>query len=178
MEARTHPEARHPAASATLEALRAASASLSSADLQRREPGKWSVEQIYDHLEKPYSSTAYILGRCAEQGVAKGGRPTLKNRIQAFVVTSLGYFPTGVASPEVAIPAASPAPGAVERAVAALLTFDRAAAAAEARLGPRARVANHPIMGPFTVNQWRRFHLFHTRHHMKQVRAIRIGARS
>jgi len=162
----------HPATRATLDAIRAATAALSASDLQRRRPGKWSIAEILDHLDKTYSGTAYILARCAEQGVPKGGRPTLKNRFEAWLVTGLGYFPTGVQSPEVARPSSDPAPGVLERMTASLSAFDAAASRAEQRLGGRAKVANHPILGPFTVHQWRRFHFLHTRHHMRQIRAL------
>ena len=162
----------HAVTVATLESIRRATAHLSAADLPRRRPGKWSIAQILEHLEKTYTSTAHILGRCADLGVAKGGVPTLKNRFQAWIVVGLGFFPTGVKTPDVAMPADAPEPGGLDRAIAALRAFDAAAWRSEDRLGARAKVANHPILGPFTVEQWRRFHLFHTRHHVKQIRAL------
>ena len=35
------------------------------------------------------------------------------------------------------------------------------------------KVVDHPILGAFTVDQWLKFHLVHTRHHEKQIRARR-----
>jgi hypothetical protein len=29
------------------------------------------------------------------------------------------------------------------------------------------------VLGPLTIPQWRRFHLVHTQHHMKQVARLR-----
>jgi hypothetical protein len=31
------------------------------------------------------------------------------------------------------------------------------------------------ILGPLTIRQWRKFHLIHGRHHIKQIRAIRAA---
>jgi hypothetical protein len=36
-----------------------------------------------------------------------------------------------------------------------------------------AKVVDHPILGAFSVDQWLKFHLIHTRHHEKQIRARR-----
>ena len=49
-----------------------------------------------------------------------------------------------------------------------LESLDRTAAAAQGRFG-RGRVMDHPILGPFTVDQWLKFHRIHTRHHQKQI---------
>jgi hypothetical protein len=40
----------------------------------------------------------------------------------------------------------------------------------EKKWGSRAMIFTHPVLGPLTVSQWRKFHFVHTRHHMKQVR--------
>jgi hypothetical protein len=28
---------------------------------------------------------------------------------------------------------------------------------------------DHPILGPLTVDQWRKFHVVHTEHHVRQI---------
>jgi hypothetical protein len=53
---------------------------------------------------------------------------------------------------------------------------DIAAAGAEQRFGARTKLANHPLLGAFTAHEWRRFHLVHTRHHVKQITARRQAA--
>ena len=45
----------------------------------------------------------------------------------------------------------------------------------EEKLGARSKLLDHPILGPLTAAQWRKFHLVHGRHHIKQIR-LRRGA--
>ena len=58
-----------------------------------------------------------------------------------------------------------------------LQELDAAAARCAERFGAGVRVANHPILGGFTVGQWRRFHWVHTRHHMRQILAASAVSR-
>ena len=51
-----------------------------------------------------------------------------------------------------------------------LMELDAAAQRCADTFGDNVRVANHPILGGFTVHQWRRFHWVHTRHHARQIR--------
>ncbi len=66
---------------------------------------------------------------------------------------------------------------ALEAAQASLGTLDAAAARGVEVFGLTTRVANHPILGGFTIPHWRRFHRVHTRHHMKQIVALRSASR-
>jgi hypothetical protein len=45
----------------------------------------------------------------------------------------------------------------------------------EARYGAKTRVMNHPILGPLTARQWRKFHWVHGRHHVKQILNLRTS---
>jgi hypothetical protein len=47
--------------------------------------------------------------------------------------------------------------------------MDLALDGAAARFGARVKLMNHPIIGPLSVRQWRRFHWVHTRHHVRQI---------
>ncbi len=160
-----------------LAAIRRATDGLDAADLAAHPPGKWCAAEILEHLAKAYASTAYILDRCVGQGTTKARRATLRDRVAAFVVVDLGYFPAGTPAPEITHPAGLPAHEAIGAAESALQAFDGAAARAEARFGRGTAVANHPILGPFNVRQWRRFHRVHTLHHMKQIARLRTRAR-
>jgi len=102
---------------------------------------------------------------------------TWKERFGAFVVVGLGYFPTGRTAPEYVQPKGMPAADIVDASRAALVEFDAAATRCAGRFGQGRKVSNHPILGPFSVRQWRRFHRIHTRHHMKQVAALRSSGR-
>jgi hypothetical protein len=50
-----------------------------------------------------------------------------------------------------------------------IVAMDKAIADCEARYGSRVRVLDHPVLGPLTARQWRKFHLVHGRHHVKQI---------
>ena len=54
-----------------------------------------------------------------------------------------------------------------------LAEMDEAINACESKMGSKIRIADHPVLGPLTVAQWRKFHMVHTRHHMKQIVALR-----
>ncbi|MGZ7099671.1 MAG: DUF1569 domain-containing protein [Candidatus Angelobacter sp.] len=32
---------------------------------------------------------------------------------------------------------------------------------------------DHPVLGPLTAAEWRKFHLVHGLHHVKQIRSLR-----
>jgi hypothetical protein len=161
----------HAVVQATSDALRATIADLAPGDLaRRRRPDSWSVAQILDHLRRTYAGTAYILNRCLEQNVPKGRtRPTLKERVSAWVVVDRGHFPTGIEAPPPVRPSADPAPTVATDVLLALAEMDAAVEAAERRFGTRIRLANHAILGPFDARQWRQFHHVHTLHHLPQI---------
>jgi hypothetical protein len=59
-----------------------------------------------------------------------------------------------------------------------LLVLDQRLKDVARAFGSRTPVLNHPIMGPFSVNDWRRFHWVHTRHHLRQIRIKAKGYRA
>lgn len=139
----------------------------------RHDPQRWSVCEVVEHLQRAYSGTAKGFERCLEKGVPLATAPTLKQRLQGFAVVNLGYFPEGRAAPKHIIPTGELDLGAVLDAVRRdLARLDAAAIRTREQFG-RARVVDHPILGAFSVDQWLKFHLVHTRHHEKQIRARR-----
>jgi hypothetical protein len=50
--------------------------------------------------------------------------------------------------------------------------MDKTLDEAESLFGKR-RATTHPILGPLSIAEWRRFHLSHGHHHVKQIWAIR-----
>ena len=102
----------------------------------------------------------------------------MRERVSAWVVLDFGRFPTGVDSPAAVLPAAAPAPTVRADVLAAHGEMDRAATAAAERFGRLAKLANHPVLGPFDARQWRQFHLVHTRHHIKQISRLTNAAGS
>jgi hypothetical protein len=43
----------------------------------------------------------------------------------------------------------------------------------EERFGNTKPVADHPVLGPLTVKEWRKFHLVHGKHHARQILRLR-----
>lgn len=159
--------------------LRAVLADLDATQTQLR-PGadwkKWNTQQIVEHLQLTYSLTE----RAFEARLAKG-RPTrarvsFQQRVGQFYVTTLGIFPKGRPAPQNTQPPAHAEPlSGAEMLVEIhqlLTTLDTLYARAQASFGS-ARAITHQAMGPLSVHQWRRFHLIHARHHVKQILAIR-----
>lgn len=133
--------------------------------------GKWSAAEVLQHLSLTYSSTARVFEKLAEEGQdPQTPVPTLKQRIAIFVVADLMHMPAGRKAPSFAEPKGADATTIRADTLSALDRMDKAIAAIESRWGAERRIATHPILGPMTISQWRRFHLCHTKHHARQVR--------
>ena len=149
---------------------------LSPREATSRFPGKWCVAEIVEHLYLTYTGTSKGFSRILDSGKAHGNTPTLRQRLQAFVVTGVGYFPNGVKSPAVATPRGWPPEKAISEIASKIAEMDEIMSRCAARFGADAKVLNHPVLGPFSVSQWRKFHLVHGRHHLKQIRRLRSEA--
>ncbi len=156
-----------------LAVIRDATDGVSEESAARRHGDRWSVVEIVEHLQRAYSGTAKGFERCLEKGAPLATTPSVKQVIQTFVVVNLGRFPEGRTAPKHIVPIGGVALPAVLAAVTRDLQWlDDAAVRTRAALGT-GRMLDHPILGAFTVDQWMRFHLIHTRHHEKQIRARR-----
>ncbi len=163
----------HREIDSTLRMIQEETAGLDAEQLDWHPPGKWSAAQVLEHLSRTFAATAYILNRCADQGRSKARPPTLRDRIGTLLVVEFGRFPSGIDAPAATLPLGLPASEALSAVNSTLRALDDAAARAEAAFGLRLALANHPLLGPFNVRQWRRFHRVHTRHHMKQIARLR-----
>ncbi len=165
----------HPDLQAVLDDIAASAGPLSDAQMAWHPPGKWSPADILEHLTKAFAGTTYIMTRALGQDRLKARPDTWTQRLAAFAVVTVGYFPSGCDAPEPTRPTGLPPSEARDRIRQALADLDGVAARCAARFGERAKIANHPILGAFDVGHWRRFHRLHTRHHMKQIERIRRG---
>lgn len=139
----------------------------------RRAGDRWSVVEIVEHLQRAYSGTARGFERCLEKNTPLATPLTIKQSLQAFALINLGYFPEGRQAPRHVLPTgAIPLPDVLEGVKKDLAWLDDVAVRTQRVFGG-VRVLDHPILGAFTVQQWLRFHLVHTRHHEKQIRARR-----
>jgi hypothetical protein len=160
-----------------LNEIRRATEGMTPDQLTWHPDGKWSAAQILDHLTLTFAGTAKAMERAlsgSETGVQKR---TLKSRLSALIVTEIGYFPSGRKSPEMVLPQKNDGVNAVATIVKELTGMDAVFTEIERKKGSMTRVP-HPVIGPLTIRQWRRFHRAHTRHHMKQVVALRAMQQS
>jgi len=139
--------------------------------LHRRRPGKWCTAEILEHLYLTYTGTTKGFQRVMEAKRSLATLPTWRQRARKVVIFGLNYFPSGRQAPPVARPR-----GLAEEKVVAEITpkiseMDEIISACEQSLG-RGELLDHPILGPLTAAQWRKFHLLHGRHHLKQIRGL------
>ena len=135
--------------------------------------GKWSVAEILDHLSCTYSSTVAAIARVNAADKPAGTRPCLYQSLAVFAVTSLGYFPSGRQAPPYTLPKGTPADKIVAQIRGNLLQMASVLEESERKFGLTVKLADHPILGPLTVTQWRKFHYRHCHHHVKQLLALR-----
>ena len=140
-----------------------------------RPEGKWAAADVLEHLALTYGGTAKAFEKRLAEG-PQGGSPTFKQRIGHLLVLELGVFPFKRKSPEMVAPKANLCGAeAFELLKKNLAAMDVAIAKYAEEHGRAGRVANHPILGPLTYDQWPKFHLNHARHHMKQIQALRAA---
>jgi Protein of unknown function (DUF1569) len=139
-------------------------------------PGKWSASEVLEHLYLTYTGTIKGFERVDQAGKSLATAQTWKQRGQAFVVVTLGYLPYGREAPPVARPRGVPLERVLAEIAPKVAEMDSAIAHCELKLGSRSKLLDHPILGPLTGSEWRKFHLVHGRHHMKQIHALRRSA--
>ena len=140
-------------------------------------PHCWSVQQVVEHLVLTMEATQIELeGRLEKGRVERRAQRTRPEWLLQLMVLSAGYMPKGVPATDATTPAAKPESRGMrdlalqlETAIEMLdATFDRC----RQRFGME-RVGRHFLLGPLRVDQWRRYHVLHLRHHMKQIHAVR-----
>jgi hypothetical protein len=140
-------------------------------------PGKWSIQQIIEHLLLTYASTETAIAARLEKRTPTRAKPTLRHRIFQSAVTRFGYFPTGRDAPAIVTPqptSHSLSGGELAQATADHLShLDLLFSEAETLFGPKSQCASHAVLGPLNIDQWRKFQLIHGLHHLKQIAAIR-----
>lgn len=169
----------HPVLARTLGCIERAVAGMSAADLERHPPGKWSAAEILEHLSLTFDGTRRNFQKRLDTGARSASLPTVRQCLAVLRVVELGRFPSGQQAPALTRPEGRlRGDNALEEIRCNFAAMDSVMNEAEARFGRRGRIANHPILGPLSLRQWRRFHLVHTRHHMKQIAALRQYAHS
>jgi hypothetical protein len=154
------------------EAIASSVAGLSAEQLTLHPPGKWSSAEIVEHLYLTYTGTVKGFARVAEAGKSLATTQTWRQRARTLVVLGFGYLPTGRESPPVARPRGVPMEKVLAEIGPKITEMDDMLARCEEKLGIRCKLLDHPILGPLTAAQWRKFHLLHGIHHVKQIHRL------
>jgi hypothetical protein len=149
---------------------------LTVTELAEHAEGQWSIADTIEHLARTFSGTAKGLERALAAGAPAATRASLRSRAASLLVIDCGYFPRGRKSPATVLPRGIEPQAALPLALENLRLMDDALARAAQAFGTRVHVVDHPILGPLSVRQWRKFHWVHTRHHARQI--VRRGQRT
>lgn len=148
-------------------------AGLSPRELTRSAPGKWCSAEILEHLYLTYTGTIKGFSRLLETGESLASKATWTHRGRSLVVTGLGYMPCGRKSPAVALPRGISPEKVTSEIENIIAQMDELMTVCAQNFGRRSKVLDHPILGPLSIDQWRKFHLVHGQHHVKQIRRLR-----
>jgi hypothetical protein len=144
-------------------------AGMSAEDFARRRPNKWNTAEILEHLNLTYLGTIKNFERRLAAGKAAESGERRSRRWQRRLVLWLGIFPPGRKSPEAAVPRGAPTEKLTSEIFENLARMDSLISECDARFGKGKPIAIHPILGPLSAREWRKFHLAHGKHHARQI---------
>lgn len=146
---------------------------MSSEQLRWHPAGKWCAAEVLEHLYLSYAGTITGFERVIRKDKPLVSRASMTQRVRTLVVVGMGYMAHGFKAPAIVRPKGLPAEQVRNEIGAKLAAMDAIIAQCEARFGRRAPVLDHPILGPLTAPQWRKLHLVHGHHHLKQLLQLR-----
>ena len=154
------------------QSVASATAGLSAEHMRRHPPGKWCSAEVLEHLYLTYTGTIKGLERVMAAGAPIVTPPTFKQRVAKFVVLGLGHVPSGREAPAASRPRGVPVEKVLAEIGPKIAEMDEFLSRCEEKLG-RGPLMNHPFLGPFTAQDWKKFHLVHGQHHVKQIWRLR-----
>ena len=155
------------------ESLQSAVEGMTSEQLSWHPPGKWCVVELLEHLYLTYTGTILGFERVVRKGKPLASRASMAQRMLTLVVVGLGRMPAGRKAPAMVMPKGLPAEEVRNDIGAKIAAMDAIIAQCEARFGRRVQLLDHPILGPLSATQWRKLHLVHGQHHLKQILRLR-----
>jgi DinB superfamily len=148
---------------------------MSAEELSRHPPGKWCTAEVLEHLYLTYTGTLKGFERVANAGNPLAATQTWKQRGRTLIVVGFGHMPSGREAPPVSRPRGLPSEKVLAEIGAKIGEMDESIARCEQSFGTSRKLLDHPILGPLTGAQWRKFHLVHGMHHVKQIRRLRAS---
>jgi hypothetical protein len=158
------------------ENLESAVEGMSSEQLSWHLPGKWCAAEVLEHLYLTYTGTITGFERVARKGKPLATRASMRQRVATLVVVGLGHMSAGREAPAVARPKGLPVEQVRNEMGEKMAAMDAIIAQCEGRFGRRVKLLDHPILGPLNAAQWRKLHVVHGHHHLKQLLRLRENA--
>jgi hypothetical protein len=155
------------------ESLRSVVEGMSSEELSWHPQGKWCAAEVLEHLYLTYTGTIQGFQRVLRKGKPLASRASMAHRALTFVVVGMGHMPAGRKAPAMVLPKGLPAEKVRNEIGAKMAAMDTIIAQCEARFGRHVKLLDHPILGPLTATQFRKLHLVHGQHHLKQLLRLR-----
>jgi hypothetical protein len=146
---------------------------LSSEQLGWHPADKWCAAEVLEHLYLTYTGTIKGFTKVLESGKPLATRASMKQRMRTLVVVGFEHMPEGRQAPANTRPRGLSGVEVRSEVGAKIVEMDAIIARCEARFGRSRRLLDHPILGPLTATQWRKFHFVHGRHHVKQLLRLR-----
>jgi len=146
---------------------------MSTEQLSSHLPGKWCAAEVLEHLYLTYTGTIQGLERVMRKGKPLASRASMAHRVLTFVVVGLGHLPAGRKAPAFLQPKGLPTEQVRNEIGAKIVAMDAMITQCESRFGRRVHLLDHPFLGPLTATQWRKLHLVHGQHHLKQLLRLR-----
>jgi len=153
--------------------LESALEGMSSEQLSWHLPGKWCAAEVLEHLYLSYIGTIQGFERVMRKGKPLASRASIARRALTLVVVGLGHIPAGLKAPPIVQPKGLPPEKVRNEIGEKIAAMDAILAQCEARFGRRVHLLDHPILGPLTATQWRKLHVVHGQHHLKQLLRLR-----
>jgi hypothetical protein len=153
--------------------LESAVEGMSSEQLSWHPEGKWCAAEVLEHLYLTYTGTIKGFEKVIESGKPLATRSSLTHRLRTLVVVGLGRLPEGRTAPANTRPKGLVAETVRNEVGTKIAAMDAIIAQCEDRFGRGVKLLDHPILGPLTATQWRKFHLVHGQHHQKQLFRLR-----
>jgi hypothetical protein len=142
----------------------------------------WSAQDLIQHLVLVCRSTNRMLETRLQRGKPTRGHGSMVQRALQIVVLTFGHIPRGTPAPPFARPGQISWPSMNGDELLEILRqemdqMDHLLDACRHLFGIQ-RAATHFLLGPLRVDQWRRFHVVHCRHHLAQLSRIEkaVGA--
>jgi uncharacterized protein DUF1569 len=154
------------------QALESAIEGMSNEQMIWHPAGKWCAAEVLEHLYLTYTGTMRGFERVLEAGKPMASPASMRQRLRTLVVLGFNHLPEGRKAPKPTVPRGLPPEKVRGEVGLKLAAMDEIIALCEARFG-HGKLLDHTILGPLSAAQWRKFHLIHGRHHVKQILRLR-----